>query len=88
MSQAENHADLQIAGMRCASCSARLEKALNQLPDVSAVVNLATEKASVTFDPSLTNVGELIKTVRDTGFDAHVARDFAANVTLSSPIAA
>ncbi len=78
MSQAENHADLQIAGMRCASCSSRLEKALNQLPDVNAVVNLATEKASVTFDPSRTDVEALIKAVRDTGFDAHVARDFAA----------
>jgi P-type Cu+ transporter len=78
MSQAENHADLQIVGMRCASCSSRLEKALNQLPEVTAVVNLATEKASVTFDPTLTNVDELIKTVRDTGFDAHVTRDFAA----------
>ena len=78
MSQAENHTDLQIVGMRCASCSSRLEKALNQLPVVSAVVNLATEKASVTFDPELTNVDELIKTVRDTGFDAHVTRDFAA----------
>lgn len=78
MSQAENHTDLQIVGMRCASCSARLEKALNQIPDVNAVVNLATEKASITFDHKLTNVDELIKTVRDTGFDAHVARDFAA----------
>ena len=78
MSQVENHADLQIVGMRCASCSGRLEKALNQLPDVTAVVNLATEKASVTFDPNLTNVDALIKAVRDTGFDAHVTRDFAA----------
>lgn len=78
MSQVENHADLQIVGMRCASCSGRLEKALNQLPDVTAVVNLATEKASVTFDPTRTNVDALIKAVRDTGFDAHVTRDFAA----------
>jgi Cu+-exporting ATPase len=78
MSQAENHADLQIVGMRCASCSSRLEKALNQLPEVTAVVNLATEKASVSFDPAVTNVEKLIQAVRDTGFDAHVARDFAA----------
>ena len=78
MSQVENHADLQIVGMRCASCSARLEKALNQLPEVTAVVNLATEKASVTFDPKVIDVDGLIKTVRDTGFDAHVSRDFAA----------
>ena len=78
MSQAENHADLQIVGMRCASCSGRLEKALNQLPDVTAVVNLATEKASISFNPEVTDVDKLIKAVRDTGFDAHVTRDFAA----------
>jgi Cu+-exporting ATPase len=78
MSQTENHADLQIVGMRCASCSSRLEKALNQLPEVTAVVNLATEKASVTFDPARTDVDALIKAVHDTGFDAHVSRDFAA----------
>ncbi len=78
MANTEQHAELQIVGMRCASCSTRLEKSLNQLPQVNAVVNLATEKASVTFDPNLTNVEELIKTVSDTGFDAHVARDFAA----------
>ncbi|MEK7811488.1 MAG: heavy metal-associated domain-containing protein, partial [Pseudomonadota bacterium] len=56
MSTAENHAELQIVGMRCASCSARLEKSLNQIPQVNAVVNLATEKASITFDSTLTNV--------------------------------
>jgi Cu+-exporting ATPase len=72
------HAELQITGMHCASCSARLEKALNQLPGVNAVVNIATEKASIAFDPQQSDVERLIAVVRDTGFDAHPARDFAA----------
>jgi len=73
-----NHAELQITGMRCASCSARLEKSLNELPDVTAVVNIATEKASITFNAAHTDVTALLDAVRKTGFDAHVARDFAA----------
>jgi Cu+-exporting ATPase len=72
------HAELQITGMRCASCSSRLEKSLNQLPGVCAVVNIATEKASLSFDPQQADVGSLIEAVRKTGFDAHPARDFAA----------
>ena len=74
----QQHADLQITGMHCASCSTRLEKAFNQLPEVIAVVNIATEKASITFNPATTDIAALISTVRNTGFDAHVARDFAA----------
>ncbi len=74
----QQHAELQITGMHCASCSTRLEKSLNQLPEVSAVVNIATEKASITFNPSNTDVAALIDAVKSTGFDAHVARDFAA----------
>ena len=73
-----DHAELQITGMRCASCSARLEKSLNQLPGVCAVVNIATEKASLTFDPAQADVNTLLEAVRKTGFDAHPARDFAA----------
>ena len=39
--------DLQIEGMTCASCAARIEKRLNKLDGVSATVNFATEQASV-----------------------------------------
>ncbi|KAF0200106.1 MAG: Cu2+-exporting [Gallionellaceae bacterium] len=74
----QNHTELQITGMHCASCSARLEKALNLIPEVTAVVNIATEKASVTFNAASTDIPALIEAVRQTGFDAHVARDFAA----------
>ncbi len=78
MSAQNEHAELQITGMRCASCSARLENNLNGMPGAEAVVNIATEKASVTFDPAVTNVDAIIETVRRAGFDAHPARDFAA----------
>ena len=73
-----SHIDLQISGMHCASCSARLEKALNKLPDVQATVNIATEKAHIAYDPIHTDIAELIKAVQATGFDAHPLRDFAA----------
>lgn len=78
MNAPAEHVELQITGMRCASCSARLEKALNELPAVTAVVNIATEKASVTFDPASQNIANLLDAVRKTGFDAHPARDFAS----------
>ena len=46
----EQQASLSIEGMTCASCVARVEKALRKLPEVaSAEVNLATEKAEVKF---------------------------------------
>ena len=70
--------DLQISGMHCASCSARLEKVLNQLPGVAATVNIATEKAHIAYDPRQTEIATLIKAVQGAGFDAHPLRDFAA----------
>ncbi|HET7831476.1 MAG TPA: heavy metal translocating P-type ATPase [Gallionella sp.] len=72
------HADLQITGMHCASCSARLERVLNQLPAVNATVNIATEKAHIDYDPQQTDLAALIKSVQGAGFDAHPLRDFAA----------
>ncbi|MDD2915175.1 MAG: heavy metal translocating P-type ATPase [Gallionella sp.] len=72
------HTDLQITGMHCASCSARLEKVLNQLPEVAATVNIATEKAHIAYNPDKTPLADLIKAVQGAGFDAHPLRDFAA----------
>jgi cation transport ATPase len=40
--------ELEIGGMTCASCAARIEKKLNRLDGVTATVNYATEKATVT----------------------------------------
>lgn len=72
------HTDLQVTGMHCAACAARIEKALNQLPDVEATVSIATEKAHIAYNPDITNLPGLITTIQQTGFDAHPLRDFAA----------
>src|SRR5690606_36793062 len=53
----------------CASCSARVERKLNRLDGVEASVNLATEKASVSF-PSALSVADIVATVEKTGYGA------------------
>jgi P-type Cu+ transporter len=63
--------DLAITGMTCASCVRSVEKALSKTPGVStASVNLATERATVTFDPRATNVSDLIVAVEHAGYGA------------------
>ncbi|WP_395729240.1 heavy metal translocating P-type ATPase [Nakamurella sp.] len=61
--------DLQIGGMTCASCAARIEKKLNRMPGVQASVNYATEKAHVVL-PEGTGVEAAIATVEATGYTA------------------
>src|SRR6476659_1779953 len=68
---AEQSVDLQIGGMTCASCAARIEKKLNRMPGVRASVNYATEKAHVVL-PVGTGVEAAIATVEATGYTATV----------------
>ena len=45
--------ELNVSGMTCGSCAARVQKTLGRQPGVArADVNFATERASVVFDPS------------------------------------
>ncbi|KQX74104.1 cation-translocating P-type ATPase [Aeromicrobium sp. Root472D3] len=60
---------LDIAGMTCTSCAARVEKKLNRLDGVEATVNYATEKATVTVADEV-DVQSLIDTVAATGYSA------------------
>ena len=63
--------ELEITGMTCASCVRRVEKALSKVPGVSiAAVNLATEHATVTFDPMATGINDLISAVDRAGYSA------------------
>jgi Cu+-exporting ATPase len=61
--------ELDIGGMTCSSCSARIEKKLNRMPGVEATVNFATEKAKVSFADDVT-VDQLLATVEATGYTA------------------
>jgi Cu+-exporting ATPase len=62
--------DLQITGMHCASCVARVEQALGAVPGVrGASVNLATERASVTLASPLAPE-QLAEAVRRAGYGA------------------
>ncbi len=63
--------DLDISGMTCSSCAARIEKKLNKLDGVQASVNFATEKAHVTFGGGVTP-DDLVATVQATGYGATV----------------
>lgn len=65
---AENQ--FQITGMTCAACSARIEKGLKKMEGVQdANVNLALEKATVTFDSAVMSPNDIQQKVRDLGYD-------------------
>ncbi|MEU7200562.1 heavy metal translocating P-type ATPase [Streptomyces sp. NPDC045470] len=69
----ERGIELEIGGMTCASCAARIEKKLNRMDGVTATVNYATEKAKVTYeDGADVEVADLIATVEKTGYTATV----------------
>jgi len=61
--------ELDVQGMTCASCAARIQKKLNKLDGVQASVNYATEKAHVVA-PEVMSADDLIETVRAAGYDA------------------
>lgn len=58
-----------VQGMTCASCVARVERALKKVEGVGeARVNLATEKASISYDANQTDPGTLISTIEKSGY--------------------
>jgi Cu+-exporting ATPase len=67
----QSQIQLDIGGMTCASCAARIEKKLNRMEGVTASVNYATEKAKVTFADTVT-AAQLIATVEATGYTAQL----------------
>ncbi len=60
---------LPIEGMTCASCVRRVERALGKVEGVtSASVNLASERATVTYDPAKAGLADLTAAVERAGY--------------------
>ena len=66
---AQSTIDLPITGMTCASCVRNVERALNKQSGIlSATVNLATERATVTYLPNLVRRSDMVKAVENAGY--------------------
>jgi Cu+-exporting ATPase len=62
-------ASIKIGGMMCATCVETIEAALRELPGMAAAsVNLGTEKAYVTYNESITTLGDMKKAIEDAGY--------------------
>lgn len=59
----------QVKGMTCAACSNRVEKGLNDLTNVKATVNFATEKAHVEYDPKKISFAQIEQKIQSLGYD-------------------
>ncbi len=73
----EAHVDLEVTGMTCAACAARIERRLNKLDGVRASVNYATEKASIDFDATQVTPEVLVDAVEAIGYGASPSVDLA-----------
>ncbi|MEV6389468.1 heavy metal translocating P-type ATPase [Nocardia xishanensis] len=63
--------ELEIGGMTCASCAARIEKKLGRLDGVTATVNFATAKAKIRY-PQSVSADQLIGAIENAGYTAHL----------------
>ncbi|UFU03335.1 heavy metal translocating P-type ATPase [Ruania suaedae] len=79
--------ELEIGGMTCASCAARVEKRLNRLEGATASVNYATEKARI-FAPPTLSVPELIAAVEQAGYSAQELRPAGSRPESAAPASA
>ena len=70
MDKDSEKAVIGITGMHCASCVAAVEKALKNVKGVSSVVvNLATEKATVSYNSEIIDLEKIESVIKDAGYD-------------------
>ncbi len=76
----EKQITLPVLGMSCASCAASVELYIKKVTGIKdAAVNLSTEKATVTYDPSVATLRGIVDRIAEAGFQIPV-------VTLELPI--
>lgn len=67
---------LDITGMTCAACSARIEKVLSRMPGIqTANVNLALETANIVYDPAAVTLEDIMQKVEKVGYSAAISSD-------------
>ncbi len=72
--------DFYVRGMTCAACVGAIERALKGLYGVLNVsVNLAAEKASVEYIPTIVGFGDFKRTIKEAGYDAEQPGDELAD---------
>lgn len=63
--------DISIGGMHCASCSNIITRSLKKVEGLTdASVNYSTEKASITYDPSVAKVDDILTAITKRGYEA------------------
>ena len=70
-----NQLDLSISGMSCNACAMSIEKGLNGLPGVEAIVNFATESARIAFDSTSADAATFISTIEGLGYSARTLEE-------------
>ena len=76
---------LPITGMTCANCAVTIERGLKKLPSAANVaVNLASERATLEFDPAVVALPDVIARIEKSGYGVAVGGEIVLCVVLSS----
>lgn len=76
-----NKLTLSVTGMSCAACAAAIERGLKKKTGVSeVVVNLAAEKATITYDNALISKEEIIRAIEDLGYGVAAEKNSETNI--------
>ena len=84
--EAPSRLELEVGGMSCASCAARVQKKLNELEGVEASVNYATELATVSYEPGHVGLEDFVQAVEAAGYTAGLPAEAGPQVDPVRPL--